>query len=402
MYSSFQRIMNDSYTRIRPGLLKSLMALLVVGVCAFGFQTPGTCQQQPSDYRLGSEDVIVVQVMGHQELSGEFLIPTDGVINIQRGGPVNVAGKTLTEASGLVVKSLKGTLLDPDVSVTLKTPRPQLVQVVGAVQKPGPYNVKPGWRLTEAVSAAGGILPAIEAADCTVTILRAVTGAKESVQLTEVMRGDDSANKPIFANDVVTVESVELMPIYVMGQVARPGLYSLRKNSAGVLEAITVAGGTLENAALSKVTITHLTGDSETVDIAPAVMAVKQPSSTKLRSGDLVLVPESTAKFAVLGWVNAPGYFPMRDGQTIRLVDALGMAKGADNRRGGLRKVAIVRQVNGKQQRLVFDVAKFSKSGDLSQNPEVLAGDMVWVPETGSIDWDKAWSRIGSFLWVLR
>jgi polysaccharide export outer membrane protein len=401
MNSSFQGIINNPFARIRLWSPMSMVVVLLVAVCVFGSYGPAICQQT-SDYRLGSEDLIVVQVMGHQELSGEFLVPTDGVINLQRGGPVKVAGKTLTEASGLVVQSLKSTLLDPDVSVTLKTPRPQLVQMVGAVQKPGPYNVKPGWRLTEGLSAAGGILPSIEAADCTVTILRAVTGAKESVQLTEVMRGSEAANKPIFANDVVTVESVELMPVYVMGQVTRPGLYSLRKGSAGVLEAITVAGGTLESAALSKVTITHLSGDSETIDIVPAVMAGKQQASLKLRSGDLVLVPESTAKIAVLGWVNQPGYFPMRDGQTIHLVDALGMAKGVDNKRGGLGKVAIIRMVDGKQQRLLFDVAKFSKNGDPSQNPEVLAGDMVWVPETGSIDWDKAWSKIGSFLWVLR
>lgn len=385
-------------------LQREILTGLVVAVCIVVACGQGLCQQQPGEYLLGPEDVIAVEVMGHPELSGEFLVPTDGAINLQRGGSVCVAGKTLGEASELVSARLKNTLRDPDVAVVLKVPRPQLVHMVGVVQKPGQYSVKPGWRITEGISAAGGILPSVEAADCTVNILRGVTGAKESVSLTEVMRGSEAANKTIFAGDVVTVESVELIPIYVMGQVARPGLYNLRKDSAGVLEAITVAGGTTESAALSKITITHLAGDSETMSIVPAVMGGKQQGSLKLRPGDLVVVPESTARFAVLGWVNSPNSFPMKEGQTVTLSDALGLAKGIDNKRGGLRKVAIIRQVDGKEQLLVFDIAKFSTKGDASQNPEIKPGDIVWVPETNATDWDRAWSRLGStlsFLWLV-
>lgn len=380
-----------------------LVSLLVACACLCIVCNSAVCQQQPADYRLGPEDVIAVDVMGHQELSGEFLIPEDGTISLQRGGVIYVTGKTIRETSTLISDRLKGTLLDPDVVVRLKVARPQLIHVVGVVQRPGAYSTKPGWRITEAISAAGGIQPGTELADCTVNVLRAGTGLKESVPLSDVMHGSEPANKTVYADDVITIESVEMIPIYVMGHVARPGVYNLRKDSAGVLEATAMAGGTTDDAALSKVTITHLTGDSETVSILPAMLEGKQKTSVKLRSGDLVVVPGSTARFAVLGWANSPGFFALKEGETVTLSDALGMAKGVDNRRGGIKKVAIIRQVDGKQEHLIFDLSKFSKNGDVSQNPVIRAGDVVWVPETNKLDWDRTMQAIStgiSLIWL--
>ena len=365
--------------------------------------TPASAQQD-GDYKLGPEDVISITVLRHPEFSGEYLVPNDGNINVPRAGQIFVTGKTLTEVAALVNTGFKDTLVFPEVSVTLKSPRAQLVYMMGAVRSPGPYALKPGWRITEGISASGGLAPGIEPADCTVNILRASKGTKESVPYQEVVRGSETSNKPISAGDVVTVEAVEIIPVYVMGKVNRPGLYNMRNNSAGILEAITVAGGTTDDAALSKVTVTHLNGESETVSILSATIEGKQQSLVKLRSGDLVVVPDSNAKFAVLGWVNAPGFFPLKEGQRITLSDALGMARGTDNRRGGLRKVAILRTTDEKQERLVFDFEKFAKNGDMAQNPEVKSGDIIWVPETKKLDWDRVLSTISggaSLLWSL-
>ena len=403
MYSPVAGFERSSFNRLyhRAGMV--IFACLVILSIAI-IPNRALCEQPP-DYKLGPEDVIVVDVIEHQELSGEYYIPSDGFINMKRGGRIEVTGKTLSEVSGLVVEQLKSILIEPDVTVTLKTPRPQLVHIVGVVQKPGPYDVKPGWRIMEAISAAGGIMQGIGTSDCKASILRAGTGVKETVTIPDVMRGSETANLPIYPGDVISIESVELIPVYVMGEVEHPGLYNLRKDSAGVLEAITVAGGAKDNAVLSKVSITHLAGDNETVNILPAVQEGKNQSSIKLRSGDLVVVPESTAKFAVLGWVNSPGIFALKEGQKITLADALGMAGGIDNKRGGLGRVAIVRKVNGKEERMLFDISKFTKTADTSQNPEIQPADIVWVPESGSPDWDKVLSGISSglsFLWLVR
>jgi len=238
-----------------------------------------------------------------------------------------------------------------------------------------------------------------------VTILRGSDGAKQAIPLPEILHGDGSKNLDLQPGDLVTVEAVEVIPVYVMGKVNRPGLYNMRKDSAGILEAVTVAGGTLDDAALTKVTVTHLNGQSETVNIVPVTIEGKQESLIKLSAGDLVVVPESLARFAVLGWVNSPGFFSLKENQPLSLSEALSMAKGTDNRRGGLNKVAVIRNSGGKQERKIYDFNRFLKKGDETQNPVIAAGDIVFVPETSSPDWDRILAGLSTgltALWAVR
>jgi polysaccharide export outer membrane protein len=297
---------------------------------------------------------------------------------------------------------MKRFLVTPNVSVTLKTARPQIVYVTGAVRASGSLNLKPGWRITEAIGAAGGVALGIETADCTVTLLSKSSGQKNSVRLADVMKGDAIANRVLEPGDVIEVEAVETFPVYVMGKVQRPGLFNIRKDSAGLLEAITMAGGATEDAGLTKVTVTHLDGSTETANIIPVTVEGKQPSPTKLRSGDLIVVPDSMARFVVLGWVNSPGFYPLKENQTVKLSDAIGLARGVDPRRGKMGKVAVLRTVNGKQERMIFDLAKFLKKGDTGQNPQILAGDIVYVPESNRFDLDRILGTVSgatSLIW---
>jgi polysaccharide biosynthesis/export protein len=381
--------------RIRLAGICLVLLIFASSLASFG--------QQQDEYKLGPEDVISVTVMGHSELSGEYLVPIDGRVNVQRAGQISVSGKTMREAGDSIAAGLRDTLLEPEVLVTLKTMRPQLVQALGSVQKPGPYAIKPGWRLTEVIGAAGGLASGTQPADCTISVLRSSDGSRESVLLELAMLGGKD-NHVVFAGDVVTVETVETIPIYVMGKVRNPGMYNLRSQSAGVLEALAMAGGGTEEAALSQVTVTHLGGNTETIDALSASEG-KTQTPLKLRAGDLVVVQENKSKFAVMGWVARPGFFVLKEGQRVLLSDALSLAGGADTRRGGISRIALLRSGGGKDQRLTFDFGKFTKSGDTSQNPEIQSGDFIWVPETGSPDGDKVWSRITgalSSLWILR
>lgn len=202
---------------------------------------------------------------------------------------------------------------------------------------------------------------------------------------------------PVAAGDTIEVNAVDLMPVYVTGEVKNPGLQRVRKDSAGVLQAITLAGGTLDEAALSHVTVTHLSGQFEVIDLTHALLQGDTETSVKLGAGDLIVVPETVARVAVLGYVNAPGFFPLKDGTTLTLSDALGLAKGPDTRRGGLGSVAVVRNMDGKQQRLTFNLGKFLKNGDATQNPVMMAGDVVYVPETSKPNWDVVLKSLSTF-----
>lgn len=373
-------------SRARAGLC--LCALLCLACAVQGEQTA---------YRLGPEDVINVAVARHPEFSGEFYIPVDGVVNLPAAGQVSATGKTLAELSEAVKTQLGDRLREPEVTVTLKTARQQRVYVMGSVDKPGPYDAKPGWRVTEAIAAAGGVAKTVESTDCQVALLRASTGKRETTPLADVLHGKPEQNPLVESGDVVMVEAEETMPVYVMGRVKNPGMYRLRKGNARVVEALTLAGGTLEDAALDRVSISHLSGKSETVDLVPAVLDGTKSAATTVEAGDLITVPAETGRVAVLGYVNEPGYFPVRSGQTMTLSDVLGLAKGVDNRRGQMGAVAVVRKSGTKeQQNQIYDFRKFLKSGDLTQNPEIHAGDVVYVPQNGKPDWGSVFQALTS------
>lgn len=368
--------------------LHSALAMVAGLLMAISSAGGAPSEDTSGAYRVGPEDVIVVTVVRHPEFSGEFYVPNDGAIELPAVGQMSVSGKTLSEISSLVAGRLGERLREPEVTVTLKVPRMQRVYVLGAVEKPGPYDVKPGWRITEAVAAAGGLTAGLEATDCRATVLQAASGERRTVELTEVLSGASEANLAIESGDVLTLEAQETLPVYIMGKVRNPGIYRLRRDSAGVMEALTLAGGTLDDAALDRITVTHLSGVSETVDLTPAILGGKQGSNVRLMAGDLIVVPEETSRIAVLGYVNEPGFYALRSGQKLTLSEAIGMAKGADNKRAHLSSVAVIRTDGGTQEKLVFDLRKFLKSGDAACNPEIRAGDVVYVPETSKPDWD--------------
>jgi protein involved in polysaccharide export with SLBB domain len=543
-------------TRSLPHLFPLLLTAWVAFVCLGG--RPGQAADTDA-YRLGPEDALTISVLRHPEFSGDFLVPPDGMVELPAIGRVAVAGKTVTELTALVTERLKSRLLKPEVRIGLRAMRMQRVYLLGAVKQPGVYDWKPAWRITEALAAAGGIIR--EPSDCKAILLRAASGARETYAIPAVLQATPQANVALEPGDVLTIEAVEYWPLYVMGEVGKPGLYELRaginavealaqagglalpadqvrvsvlrggresatlvltaqgpgtqaaqfalqrgdvlkvdalradtvmvtgavkspgsyqmkatdsvmeiltlaggltlaeedtrvtvmregreviarplkglgqesaakaltlqrgdllkveslrsisimvsgkvktpgayqlKAGEGLLQALALAGGALPEAALSRVSVVHPSGITELLNLVPAMLEGKTEHDIKLGAGDLVLVPEATARIAILGYVNQPGYFLLPEDKPLTLSDALGMAKGLENKRGGLSAVAVLRNTRGKQERLVVDLSKFLKHGDIASNPVIQVGDIIYVPETKRPDISQIFQAISS------
>ena len=392
------KTMKSGFSLTAVCIRKTAIMAAILGIAALGSVAYA---QDKSSYLLGPEDLITVSVLGHPEFSGDFFIPTDGIINLPAAGNVSATGKSLEQMAADVAKGLEPRLRKPEVTVSLRTPRMQRIYVVGAVSKSGSYDMKPGWRITEALAAAGGLGIGINPEDCKVIILRAGTNKKEEVALSDVLRGSGDANLEVNSGDNITIDPGETLPVYVAGKVKTPGLIRVRKDNTNVMSAIAMAGGMLEESSTSNVKLTHLDGTSEVINLTPAIVEGKEVPDVKLQAGDQLVVPEATARIAVLGFVGKPGFYTLRDGIKVTLTDALGMAEGMDNKRASLTKVAVVRTVDGKEKKMVYDLKKFLKKGDTKQNPVIMAGDVVYVPETDKFDWDiitRSVSAIGVLL----
>lgn len=377
--------LNNDHTQMRNHvmgnrILLSLFMILLIGSFSYG--------QNSDVYLLGPEDTITVTVIGHTDFSGDFYIPSDGVITLPVAGKITVTGKTIGVLTAEVIEKLKERLNEPEVVIALKMPRMQRIYVMGSVMKADSYDMKPGWRITEALAAAGGLDKTVSPEDCKVIIFRSSTGKKETVLLADVFRGSSDANLLISNGDVMTIDPGETFPVYVTGKVKSPGLYRIRKDNPGIMSAITMAGGVMDESASNSIKLNHTDGSSEMINLTPVLLEGKGLPTTNLQSGDLLIVPEATSRIAVLGFVGKPGFFNLKDGIKVTLADALSMASGMDNKRAGLSKIAVVRITDGKEQKMAYDLQKFLKKGDTSQNPVIMAGDVIYVPETNKIDFD--------------
>jgi protein involved in polysaccharide export with SLBB domain len=73
------------------------------------------------EYSIGATDVVDVFVLKMPELSREYRVSADGVIELPFIGQIKAEDKTSQELAAVIAKSLKGDyLVDPQVSVVVK------------------------------------------------------------------------------------------------------------------------------------------------------------------------------------------------------------------------------------------------------------------------------------------
>ena len=110
---------------------------------------------------------------------------------------------------------------------------------------------------------------------------------------------------------------------------------------------------------------------------------------------NLILVPEQTNRFVVLGFVTKPGYYPIPSGREINLADAIATAQGGLPR-GRFSRVGVISYRSGKEERVVYDLGRFLMRGDATQNPKLVPGDVVFVPESDRVELSTILSALSS------
>ncbi|MHB9024893.1 MAG: SLBB domain-containing protein [Armatimonadota bacterium] len=274
---------------------------------------------------------------------------------------------------------------------------PQLLPICmsGLVKTPGQYLATLGDSVTQAVALAGGLT--IPEAEARISILRGGQKITLPAYASMLAAGDGSATALLQRGDTVEVTDARLVQVTVTGEVKEPGIYYL-KPSDSLLHVIAHAGGVLESAALNRITIRRLDGQSVAVDLSAAVKQGKIENVPAPVNGDLIVVPSIADRFIIFGGVKTPGYYPLPPHQPVTLSEALALAGGMTVRQGNLRRVAILRSsAPAKQQRVIVDYARFLKTGDSQSNPMLAAGDVVYVPEGTTINWSMVLSAVSTF-----
>ncbi len=109
------------------------------------------------DYRIGSEDLLEIQVFGVEQLSRTVRVNSNGMISLPLIGTLAVGGMTAQEAESTIAAKLASDYLqNPQVSLFIKEFTTQRVTIEGAVNKPGIYPLRGETTLLRSLAIAGG------------------------------------------------------------------------------------------------------------------------------------------------------------------------------------------------------------------------------------------------------
>ena len=175
----------------------SLCALtfLCLSAALAGAQAPAR-DLSVSNYRLGSGDVITIEVLGEDDLKRERIRLSDAAtISYPILGEIHLSGKTVGELERIIREGLRGRyLVNPQVTVTINEYRNFYIN--GQIKRPGGYPYVPGLTVIKAVSIAGGFSE--RAAQDKIFVVRENDSAQKRIKV--------GLNTAVHPGDIVTVE----------------------------------------------------------------------------------------------------------------------------------------------------------------------------------------------------
>lgn len=351
-----------------------LWAVLLLGAlcCADAFGQSAT-----GNYRLRTNDVLSVTVLRHPEMSdASATVNSAGRISLPVVGDVFVAGKTVEQVKREVTKKFGIALKRPEVAITLLQSRPQTVAILGGVDKPGVYDLKPGWRVSDAIAAAGGVTTR---ADVTESTLSREGQKSIGLDLGTILRDPaDTTNQVLRGGDTLRFSSRALQ-VSIAGQVKQPGLYTVPPGSS-ILEVVALAGGANPSAALTQTTIKRRDNLAPiAVDLLEAANPAQAAGAPRVEDGDLIVIPESKARVSVLGAVQKPGTFNLEEKSTLRLSEAIALAGGLTVAPGAARIVITRSEAGAEPRTWTVDSAALLERNDQTLNERVQDGDLISI-----------------------
>jgi polysaccharide export outer membrane protein len=270
-----------------------------------------------SDYLIGPEDVLQIKVFDVPDLNQTARVANDGTIALPLLGRIEASGLTADQLRDRLEAALgKNLLQHPQVSVYVEQFHARPVSIVGAVEKPGLYQITGPRSLVEMLSLAGGLAKRnTAAAGKSVYVtrpagfknLKVVPGMQElapnkiAIDLKDLLyTRAEGLNIPIEPHDIIAVSKADI--IYVAGGgVRKPGGFLLEdRDSVTVVQALAMAEGLAPNAAKRRARIIHTKPDGSPVETYIDVEKIindKAPDP-ELAANDILYVPTNSGKAA--------------------------------------------------------------------------------------------------------
>lgn len=253
-------------------------------------------------YQVGPGDEITGKVLGEPQFDFVATVDENGHIEVPFfDKPVSARCRTESELRTEVSKLLAKYLKNPQLSlrVSKRDSRPP-VSLFGEVKEQQKFQLTRKVQLLELISYAGG---ESEKSGGVVQIFRTLgpvcaapddpnrwAGSNDGTSvpmrqfsLTELRKGNRDANPEILAGDIIVVQKAS--PVYVIGEVMRPGEFVLPDGGLPLTQAIAMASGVNREAKSKSIKVyRQKPGAPE-----PEVFAVNYDSIRKGETKDIML-----------------------------------------------------------------------------------------------------------------
>ena len=269
----------------------------------------------PLNYRLGPGDEVIIDIWGASQNTIRQQISPDGTINIQKIGPVNLNGLTISEANDYLKKTLNkiynglNNTNDPtsDIRLTLGSIRTIQINVMGEVVQPGTYSLSSFSTVFHALYRAGGVSD--------IGSLRNVQLVRNGKNIATIdvyqfiMKGHIQDDIRLQEGDVVIVPAYDVL-VKIDGKVKRPMRFEMKKDE-NLSTLISYAGGFEADAYTRSLRVVRQNGQEYEVNTVKDL----DYSVYKMRNGDVVtaeaILNRFTNKLEIRGAVYRPGIYQL-------------------------------------------------------------------------------------------
>ncbi len=243
---------------------------------------------EPTDYLIGSGDILQVSVFEAKDLKTKVRVSSRGYVTLPLLGQVLVKGLSAREVEEKVEDLYRTQYIkDPHVGIFIEEHLSKRITIVGQVNNPGTYDYLPKRRLLDVIAIAGGMT---DKAGQTVQVRRiGHTPDKYGTFIVDldklIKEGKIELNIEINGGDVIFVPEAGVF--FVDGAVRKPGAYPIKK-IMNIREALLTAGGVAPYAIKDRIVLIRYVenGDREIMKLDLKSLEAQE---LKIKDRDIVI-----------------------------------------------------------------------------------------------------------------
>ncbi len=273
----------------------------------------------PTNYVLGPDDELSIDVYGYQETNPRLTVSPEGNINIPNVGYVYVNGLTVEQAT----KRIRAKMIangyasigagTSAVAVSLSKVRTIKITVVGEVRRPGSYSISSLSTFFNALYTSGG--PTEKGSLRSIELIRNNKVVQKLDVYDFLLRGDQSHNVRLYDQDIIRIPVAKVQAT-IKGEVNRPAIYEVLPTET-LNDVFEFAGGFTSRAYTANIHILQYTDRERKIkDVRKDLLATYKPGN-----GDEVevgrILERYTNRVSISGAVFRPGKYELQPSMTL-------------------------------------------------------------------------------------